>query len=65
MTDEILELKIHAEYYRDLYRLGKTSREEAKQEIMPYLNKVNEKSKELAKKYNQKYRPVNFCAYVR
>ena len=65
MTDEILELKIHAEYYRDLYRLGKIYREEAKQEIMPYLDKVNEKSKELAKKYNQKYRPVNFCAYVR
>ena len=65
MTDEILELKIYAEYYRDLYRLGKISREEAKQEIMPYLDKVNEKSKELAKKYNQKYRPVNFCAYVR
>ena len=65
MTDEILELKIHAEYYRDLYRLGKISREEAKQEIMPYLDKVNEKSKELAEKYNQKYRPVNFCAYVR
>lgn len=65
MTDEIIKLKRNAEHYRDLYCLGKCSREVAKKEIMPYLNKVNEKAKELSKKYNQKYKPVNFSTFVR
>ena len=50
MTEEVLKLKLNAEYYRNLYRLGKCSREEAKDEILPYLNVVNKKAKELAKK---------------
>ena len=54
MTEEMMKLKANAEYYRDLYRTGKCSREIAKEEITPYLDAVNEKAKELAKKYNQK-----------
>jgi len=65
MTDEIMKLKNNAELYRYLYRTGKCSREVAKEEIMPYLNKVNEKAMELSKKYNQKYKPVNFSLFVR
>ena len=34
MTEEVLKLKLNAEYYRNLYRLGKCSREEAKDEIL-------------------------------
>lgn len=65
MTDEIMELKCQAEYYRALYQLGQCSREVAKEKIMPYLDKVNEKAKELSKKYNQRYKPVNFSTFVR
>lgn len=65
MTGEVLKLKLNAEYYRNLYRLGKCSREEAKDEILPYLNVVNKKAKELAKKYNQRYSPINFSYFVR
>lgn len=65
MTEEMRKLMANAEYYRDLYRLGKCSREVAKEEIMPYLDKVNEKSMELCKKYNQKHKPVSFSSYVR
>ncbi len=65
MTDEIMKLKCNAEYYRALYCLGQCSREVAKEEIMPYLDKVNEKAKELAKKYSQRYKPVTFNAFVR
>ena len=65
MTEEMMKLKSNAEYYRDLYRLGKCSREVAKEEIMLYLDKVNEKAKELSKKYNQRYKPVNFSAFIR
>lgn len=65
MTEEVLKLKLNAEYYRNLYRLGQCSREEAKDEILPYLNVVNKKAKELAKKYNQRYSPINFSYFVR
>ena len=54
MTEEMMKLKANAEYYRDLYRTGKCSREIAKEEIMPYLDKVNEKAMELSKKYKFK-----------
>ena len=40
-------------------------REIAKEEITPYLDAVNEKAKELAKKYNQKYKAVNFSSFIR
>ena len=65
MTEEMMKLKANAEYYRDLYRTGKCSREIAKEEIMPYLIKVNEKAIELSKKYHQKYKPVSFSSFVR
>lgn len=59
------ELQIQAEYYRDLYRLGKINREKAKEMIIPYLDFCNEKSKELCKKYNQKHKNMSFTYYIR
>lgn len=59
------ELQSKAEYYRDLYRIGKCTREEAKEMIIPYLDFCNEKSKELCKKYNQKHKEIGFSSYVR
>ena len=41
------------------------TREEAREQIMPYLDAVNKRSKELAKKYNQKPKLVTFASYVR
>ena len=60
-----LELQSQAEYYRNEYRLGKCSREMAKEMIIPYLDFVNSKSIELCKKHNQKHKSVNFSNYVR
>lgn len=59
------EIQEQAYLYRDLYRLGKVTREEAKEKIMPYLDFVNETSKKICKKYNQKHRNVTFSNYVR
>ena len=39
MTEEMMKLKANAEYYRDLYRVGKCSREIAK-EIGPTVSPV-------------------------
>lgn len=59
------ELQGQAEYYRDLYRIGKINRELAKEMIIPYLDFCNDKSKELCKKYNQKHKEIIFANYVR
>ena len=55
---DIERLKSTAEYYCDLYRLGKINREKAKEYIVLYLDYVNAKSKELTKKYNQKHKDI-------
>lgn len=65
MNEEIFKMKQEAEHYSYLYNIGTISREEAKEKIQPYLDKVNEKSKELAKKYNQKPKKVNFNTFIR
>lgn len=65
MKKEILELRNKAEEGRYLYRINKISREEAKIMIEPYLDAVNNKQKELAKKYNQKVKKVTFISYIR
>ena len=65
MNEVNSKLKVIAEKYRDLYRLNQCSRDEAKKNIMPYLDAINEKSKEIAKKYNQKPRLASFISYVR
>ena len=59
------KLKNIADTYCDLYRLGKISREEAKEHIAPYLDYVNKKSKELAKQYSQKHKEITFSYYLR
>lgn len=65
MDERMQLLKLKAEQYRDLYRLGKITREEAKNGIMPYLDEVNLKGREIAKKYNRKYRKITFSSFVR
>lgn len=65
MNEEVLILKLKAEEYRALYQMNICTREEAKENIMPYINLINNKSKEIAKKYNQKPKIVNFASYIR
>lgn len=65
MEEEIALLKQKAEEGRILYKQNKIIREEAKQHIIPYINEVNNKSKEIAKKYGQKPRLVNFNSFIR
>jgi len=58
-------LRVQAEEYRILYKTGQCAREEAKNKIQPFLNVINKKSIELAKKYNQKPKKISFAIYVR
>lgn len=63
--NDIKQLKEQAEIGRAMYRNNLISRTEAQELIMPYIDKVNERSKELAKKYNQKPKLTSFSAYLR
>lgn len=65
MTTETKELKMQADEYKALYKMGKITRNEAAEYIMPYINAFNEKSKEIAKKYNMKPKTINFAGYLR
>lgn len=65
MSEYVQQLKQKAEVARMAYRQGLITREEAKEEITPYLNALNSRSRELAKKYNQKPKLVSFISYIR
>lgn len=63
MTKE--QIKQQAEIFRDMYKMGVIEREEAKEKVTPYIEMFNKKSKEIAKKYNQKPRTISFAQYCR
>ena len=65
MKDSVALLKEQADIASIEYRYNKISREQAKKCIMPYINVANEKSKELAKKYNMKPKLIDFNSFVR
>lgn len=62
---EVELIKHKAEAAKLMYMRGLITREEAKEEITPYLNALNNRSRELAKKYNQKPKLVSFISYIR
>lgn len=59
------DIRLIAEQARNEYRSGQITREEAQAKIQPYLDAVNAKAIELAKKYNQKPKKAFFGSYVR
>lgn len=65
MTQEIQLLKTEAEYYCQLLHIGAVDYDTAKEHIMPYLNAVNAKAKDLAKKYKVTAKTVSFSSYIR
>lgn len=58
-------LKTKAEQARTLLRIGEIDFDEAKKLVKPYIDLVNSKSKEIAKKYNQKPRLVSVSGFLR
>ena len=59
------ERKDRADLARSLYRGGQISRIEAEEEIRPYAEAFNAKSRELAKKYGQRPRLFSITSYLR
>lgn len=63
MSNDMLRTK--AEEAKILYNSNLITRNEAKEIIQPYLDEVNKKSIDLAKKYGRKPMKVSFISYCR
>jgi hypothetical protein len=63
MDIKLLEEKAHGA--RLLYKQGKITRQECFDIVILYINAYNAKSKQIAKKYNQNPRLLNFQSYIR
>ena len=61
----IEKLKAQAEKYRILLHTGECSYEEARKHVDPYINAVNDKAKEIAKKYHRKAPKMTAMAFLR
>lgn len=58
-------LKENAFYAKIQYQLWKITVEQAKEQIKPYLDYVNEKGIEIARRCGVRHRNVHFTSFVR
>lgn len=65
MTEETKALKAQAFEAKNKFMVGELSRDEAKKFVEPYLEAVNARSKELAKKFNMRPKLVSFSGFMR
>lgn len=65
MNAEIKKLKEQADAARFLYNKGEITRDECKEQVTPFIKAFNKRSKEIAKKYNQKPKTMDFISYIR
>ena len=61
----IEQLKERAERYKALLSIGACTYEEARRNVDPYVNAVNAKAKEIAKKYNRRAPKLTPMAFLR
>lgn len=62
---DIDTLRKEAEHYRDLLQMGGCTYEEARAHVDPYIKAVNEKAKEIAKKYGRRAPKMSPMAFLR
>lgn len=67
MTKEITvnESREQAETLRGMMRAGVLGYDECRFRIQPFLDVLDAKGAEIAKKYGKKYYKINICAYLR
>lgn len=59
------ELKMQADMAKANLYLGTFTYDEAKKVVQPYVKAYNKKSKEIAKKYNQRARTITVSGFLR
>ncbi|ODD23709.1 hypothetical protein BB699_04365 [Listeria monocytogenes] len=65
MREDIQRLKDKAHTAKMKYHRNLIDRETAKKQIIPYAEAFNTRSKEIAKKYNQKPKLLSVAAFLR
>lgn len=65
MSEEVERLRNRALTARIAYNLNHITREEAYQDIIPFIELYNKKAHEIAKKYNMRPKLMNFASFVR
>lgn len=65
MTNEIQTLQKIAANAKFEYKTGQITREQAIEQIQPYIDVANAKSREIAKKYNQRPKLITLTGYLR
>ncbi|HLO11513.1 MAG TPA: hypothetical protein VK190_04590 [Pseudoneobacillus sp.] len=65
MNTLIRELKGKADSARLLYKRNLITRDECREAVKPYIMAYNEKSQEVAVKYNVRPKFISFSSYIR
>ena len=65
MDTETKELMENAEQARGAFRAGKMPRETAYPIVQLYIDHINERGKEIAKRFKMKPRPVSIMSFMR
>lgn len=65
MNEQITKLRDRANKAKHLYMNNEITREDAIAEITPFIDYVNNKSIQIAKKYNQKPKMVKINSFLR
>lgn len=65
MNKEALENRKAVSDIKMALAVGEISYNEAKQKIMPVLERINGRGEKIAKKYGKKYHPVTFSEIIR
>lgn len=65
MTEEVYNLKVRAESARYAYNRGFITRAEAQKEVQPYIDLVNKKAVEIAKKYSMRPQKIQMAQFFR
>lgn len=65
MEEQAIENRIKIAHIKNALDMGWITYNEAKEMAKPVIKSINDKSKELAKKYNMKPQLVNFSSIIR
>lgn len=65
MNSQALQNREEITRIKNALAIGEITYAEAQEQAAPTLKRINEKAKELAKKYNRRYRDITFAEIMR
>lgn len=65
MTEEMQQLKVEAETAKQSFAFGQISYEEVSKRVLPYIQAVNKRGKEIAKEHKMPFQPLTIFKFLR